>query len=211
MLVVITMSMAFTPLVAQLGQKVSTALEKYALSSPSAMIDETLDISHHVIISGFGRVGHTVARLLEAEEIPFVAIDMDSYLVAKERKGGLPVYYGDATRAHVLNALGIHRARAVIVTHNDTRVALHTIATVRELVHDIPIIARAKNIEQVQKLEKAGANLAVAEMFETSLQLGGALLKSIGIADYEVSRIIDVFRSEDYALTRHAENETAKA
>jgi monovalent cation:H+ antiporter-2, CPA2 family len=209
LLVVVTMSMAFTPLMAQLGKRISQALEKYALSRPENMIEETLDLSHHVIISGFGRVGHTVARLLEAEDIPYVGIDMDSFLVAKERKGGIPVYFGDTTRVHVLNALGIVRARAVIITHSDTRVALQTVATIRELNHDIPIIVRAKNFEQVQKLEKAGANLAVAEMFETSLQLGGALLKSIGIADFEVTRIIELFRAEDYALTRTAEQEVA--
>ena len=112
-----------------------------------------------------------------------------------------------STRVHVLNALGIGRARAVIVTHNDTRVALQTITTIRELNRDIPIIARAKNIEQVQKLEAAGANLAVAEMFEVSLQLGGALLKAVGITDLEVARILDIFRAEDYAMTRASEKE----
>jgi CPA2 family monovalent cation:H+ antiporter-2 len=169
------------------------------------MNDETLDISHHVIISGYGRVGHTVGRLLEVEQIPYVAVDMDSFLVAKERKSGIPVYYGDTTRMHVLNALGIERAQAVIITHNDTRVALQTIGVIRETFKDLPIIVRAKNIEQVRRMEQAGANLAVAEMFETSLQLSGALLKNLGIADHEISRIIDLFREEDYALTRDAE------
>lgn len=209
LLVVITISMALTPLFAQAGKKIAMALEKYAISRPESMLEETLDLSHHVIISGFGRVGHTVARLLEIENIRFVAIDMDSFLVAKERKGGIPVYYGDTTRVHVLNALGIHRARAVIITHNDTRVAQQTITTVRDLNRDIPIVTRAKNLEQVQKLEKAGANLAVAEMFEVSLQLSGALLKSLGVNEYEVSRIIDMFRAEDYMLTRSAEKDVS--
>jgi CPA2 family monovalent cation:H+ antiporter-2 len=208
LLVVITLSMALTPLIAQLGKKTALALEKHAISRPETILEETLDLSHHVIISGFGRVGHTVARLLEIENIRFVAIDMDSFLVAKERKGGVPVYYGDTTRVHVLNALGITRARAVIITHSDTRVALQTVATVRDINPDIPIIARAKNLEQVQKLEKAGANLAVAEMFETSLQLAGALLKAVGVNEYEVGRIIDMFRAEDYMLTRSAEKES---
>lgn len=202
LLVVITVSMAITPLVAHFGKKIATTLEKYAISRPETMIEETLDLSQHVIISGFGRVGHTVAQMLEAEHINYVAIDMDSFLVSRERKRGMPVYYGDTTRLHVLNALGISRARAVIVTHNDTRVALQSITTIRELNHDIPIIARAKNIDQVQKLEAAGANLAVAEMFEVSLQLGGALLKSVGITDLEVARILDIFRAEDYAMLR---------
>lgn len=209
LLVVITLSMALTPLVAQLGKNIAHTLEKYAITRPESILEETLDLSHHVIISGFGRVGHTVARLLEIENIRFVAIDIDSFLVAKERKGGVPVYYGDTTRVHVLNALGIHRARAVIITHNDTRVAQQTIMTVRDLNPDIPIITRAKNLEQVQKLEKAGADLAVAEMFETSLQLSGALLKSLGVNEYEVTRIIDMFRAEDYMLTRSAEKESA--
>ena len=207
LLVVVTVSMTLTPVVANLGKKIALALEKYAISRPETMIEETLDLSQHVIISGFGRVGHTVAQLLEVERTNYVAIDIDSLLVSKERKRGAPVYYGDTTRVHVLNALGIQRAKAIIVTHSDTRVALQTITTIRELNRDIPIIARAKNIEKVQRLEAAGANLAIAEMYEVSLQLGGALLKSIGIADQEVSRIIDIFRAEDYAITRACEKE----
>ncbi|MFW0777470.1 MAG: monovalent cation:proton antiporter-2 (CPA2) family protein [Rickettsiales bacterium] len=205
LLVVVTLSMALTPLIAEIGQRVATTLEKYSLSRPQSMLEETLDLSQHVIISGFGRVGHTVARLLEEERIPFVAIDMDSFLVAKERKHGIPVYYGDSTRMHVLNALGIARARAVVITHNDIRIALQTITVVRDVNKDIPIIVRAKNIEQVKRLEAAGANLAIAEMFETSLQLASALLKNLGVNDMEVTRIVDLFRAEDYALTRTAE------
>lgn len=207
LLVVITVSMTLTPIFANLGKKIAVALEKYAISRPESMIEETLDLRHHVLICGYGRVGHTVARLLEVEDMNYVAIDSDSFLASRERKRGTPVYYGDTTRVHVLNALGIQRARAVIVTHNDTRVALQTITTIRELNRELPIIARAKNIEQVQKLEAAGANLAVAEMFEVSLQLGGALLKAVGVKDHEISRIIDIFRAEDYAATRASESD----
>lgn len=207
LLVVVTMSMAFTPLVAHIGKKIAGTLEKHAISRPESILEETIDLRHHVIISGFGRVGHTVSKLLESENISYVAIDIDSFMVSRERKQGVPIYYGDTTRTHVLKSLAIERARAIIITHNDTRVAIQTIHTIRDLGLDIPIIARARNIEQVQKLEKAGANLAVAEMFEVSLQLGGSLLREIGISDHEISRIIDIFRAEDYALTRTAENE----
>jgi|CXWL01.1.fsa_nt_gi CPA2 family monovalent cation:H+ antiporter-2 len=207
LLVVVTMSMALTPLVAQLGKKIAITLEKHSISRPDIIVEETTDLRQHVIISGFGRVGHTVAKLLESENIPYVTIDMDSFMVARERKNGIPIYYGDTARVHVLKSLAVERARAMIITHNDTRVAIQTINAVRELNPDLPIIARARNIEQVQKLEKAGANLAVAEMFEVSLQLGGSLLKEIGISDHEISRIIDIFRAEDYALTRTAESD----
>lgn len=207
LLVVITMSMALTPLVAHLGKKIVNILEKHSISSTETMIEETIDLRQHIIISGFGRVGHTVSKLLESENICYVAIDIDSFMVARERKLGRPIYYGDTTRIHVLKSLAIERAKAIIITHNDTRIALQTIGTIRDLGLSIPIVARAKNIEQVQKLEKAGANLAVAEMFEVSLQLGGSLLREVGVSDHEISRIIEIFRAEDYALTRTAENE----
>lgn len=207
LLVVVTMSMALTPLLAQIGKRLSVVLEKQHSQRPNLMNEETIDLSHHVIICGFGRVGHTVAQLLATEDMNYVAIDMDAIAVTRERKAGVPVYYGDSARAHVLTALGIKRAQALIITHNDIRVALQTIATVRDLNPDVPIVVRAKNLEQVQKLERAGANLAVAEMFEVSLQMGGALLKSVGVADQEITRIMDIFRAEDYALTRTAEKE----
>jgi monovalent cation:H+ antiporter-2, CPA2 family len=102
--------------------------------------------------------------------------------------------------------LGLARARAVLISHGNTRVSANTVITVRDLAKDVPLIARAKNIEQVQRLEGLGATLAVAEMFEASLQLGGALMKELAIPDVEISRILETFRAEDYALTRRAEN-----
>ncbi|MEZ5690618.1 MAG: monovalent cation:proton antiporter-2 (CPA2) family protein [Rickettsiales bacterium] len=206
LLVVVTMSMALTPLVAELGKKIAYMIDKKSLAKTNFIIEETIDLQQHVIISGFGRVGHTVAKLLESENIPYVIIDIDSFTVARERKNGAPIYYGDTSRAHVLKSLAIERAKAVIITHSNTRAAIQTIQTIRDISLSLPIVARAVNIEQVIKLEKAGANLAVAEMFEVSLQLGGSLLREIGISEHEISRIIDVFRAEDYALTRSAES-----
>lgn len=205
LLVVITVSMTITPVIASFGKRMASKMEKHSTTRHDTMIEETIDLKQHIIICGYGRVGHTVAQLLEEENIGYAAIDMDSLLTSRERRRGIPVYYGDTTRVHVLKALGIARARAVIVTHNDTRVALNTIQTIRELNPELPIVARAKNIDQVKKLEAAGANLAVADMFEISLQLGAALLKSVGIADLEVNRILEIFRAEDYAITRASE------
>lgn len=205
-IVIVTFTMALTPLAAMLGKWIAARLNQSTMARSTATIsEEMLDITDHVVIAGFGRVGHTVARLLEAENIRYVAVDMNAESVNKERMNGMPVYYGDASRMHVLKAIGLERARAVIITHSDTRFARQTIQTIRELSSELPIVARAKNIEQVRRLERVGANLAVAEMFETSLQLGGALLKQLDVADHEVNRIIEMFRESDYALTRSAE------
>lgn len=205
-IVIVIVTMALTPFAAQLGKWVTSRLSHGAMARNTATIsEEMLDITDHVVIAGFGRVGHTVARLLEAENVRYVAVDMNAESVSRERLNGMPVYFGDASRMHVLKAIGLERAKAVIITHSDTRFARQTVQAIRELSPEIPIVARARNIEQVRRLERVGANLAVAEMFETSLQLGGALLKQLDVADHEINRIIELFRESDYALTRSAE------
>lgn len=201
----IVLSMVATPLLHKWGRALSKRAERKQANPRSMQVRETLDMQEHVIVCGFGRMGKLVAQLLEAEHIPYVALDMNATTVGNARAQGKLVYYGDAGRAIVLKGIGISRARAMLITHSDLRASRQTITTVRNLNRLIPIIARAKNLEQVQELEATGANLAVAEMFETSLQLGGALLKEVGIAESEISRVLEAFRAEDYALTRKAE------
>jgi CPA2 family monovalent cation:H+ antiporter-2 len=201
----IVLSMVLTPLLHKCGRMLSKRAELNHPFPRSMQVRETLDMQDHVIICGFGRMGRLVAQLLDAEHIPYVALDMDATAVGDARVQGKLVYYGDAARAIVLKGIGISRARAMLITHSDIRSSIQTITTVRGLNRLVPIIARAKNLEQVQELEASGANLAVAEMFEASLQLGGALLKEVGIAETEINRVLEAFRAEDYALTRKAE------
>lgn len=202
LMVSVTVSMGLTPLLAELGAALARNMGRRNVHEVRGAAEETRDLSHHVIISGFGRVGHTVARLLEAERIPYVALDVEAELVSQARKAGLPVHFGDASRALVLKAVGLERARAVIITHADTRISERSIRKIRNLNRDLPIIARARDYAEVRALEDAGATLAVAEMFETSLQLGSALLRDLGVAEAEISRVLDRFREDDYARVR---------
>jgi CPA2 family monovalent cation:H+ antiporter-2 len=202
LMMVVTLTMALTPFAAALGRWVTQRrdLKKQAPAEDSA--HEMMDIRNHVIILGFGRVGQTIAKLLSAEGIHYIALDMQPGTVAQAKKIGLPVYYGDGSRREVLNAIGIERASAAIVTVNEPVAAEHMVRALRNAVKALPIIARAHDLQRVLLLEAAGANVAVSEMFEASLQLGGALLKSLGIADQEILRIIEIFRDRDYALAR---------
>lgn len=207
LLVVTTATMAITPMLAEFGHRLELQFGEKDRHSLRHSLEESTDLSDHVIISGFGRVGHTVARLLEAEGVPYIALDVNPLLVRAERAKGMPIHFGDASRKLVLKAVGMERARAMVITHADASISSRTIMAARGIKTEIPIIVRARNIEQVQQLERLGANLAIAEMFETSLQLGGALLREIGIEPHEVASVLDAFRASDYALTRVAEGE----
>ena len=194
--------MALTPLMVHVGRKLSGRLKSRRKRKPEELRSEMTDIHDHVIILGFGRVGQTTAKLLSAENIDYIALDMHIGIVSKAKKMGLPVYYGDGARREVLQVIGIERASAAIVTINDAEAAEKAVHAIREASPHISIIARASDLKQVLMLEKAGANVAISEMFETSLQLGGALLKSIGIAESEISRITQIFRDSDYSMAR---------
>jgi CPA2 family monovalent cation:H+ antiporter-2 len=205
LLVVVTVTMALTPLLAELGRHACVHISGQSHLSIRHAHQDSQDMSNHVVICGFGRVGHTVARLLETEGVDHVALDTNPEIVMKERAKGNAVHYGDGSRKLVMKAVGVEHARAVIITHSDPAIAGKTIMAVRALRQDVPIIVRAKNLQQVEWLERLGANIAIAEMFETSLQLGGALLKEIGVDDAEITRVVQSFREGDYALTREAE------
>ncbi len=202
LMTIVTLSMALTPIVALLGRWASHARMADAPRSDRESLAEMRDLSDHVIIFGFGRIGQTIAKLLSAENIHYIALDMQAATVAQAKKIGLAVYYGDGARREVLHAIGIERASAAIVTVNDVTAAEAAVYAIRAASPHLPIIARARDLNSVLALEAAGATVAVSEMFETSLQLGGALLRALGVVEHEIVRITEIFRDRDYALAR---------
>jgi len=200
--IVVAVSMALTPFAATLARRLTLRIEHIKRRKAEDAIEETTDMRDHIIILGFGRVGQTIAKLLSAEGMNYIALDMQIATVSKARKIGLPVYYGDGSRSTMLHAIGVERAAAAIVTVNESFAAEASVRALRASAPNLPIIARGHDLKRVTRLEAAGANVAISEMFETSLQLGGALLKSIGVGDQEITRIVQLFRDHDYALAR---------
>jgi monovalent cation:H+ antiporter-2, CPA2 family len=144
--------------------------------------DTTPDTGPRVIVAGFGRVGQTVAALLEAHRVPYVAIDRDPDRVARQRKHGKPIYYGDMTRTELLRHLDLDTARALVVTLDDPPVAEALVATARAERASLVIVARARDAEHAARLYRAGATDAVPETIEASLQLAEAVLVDVGVA-----------------------------
>jgi monovalent cation:H+ antiporter-2, CPA2 family len=117
MLAVVALSMALTPFLMTAGRRLAVVLTpKMELAELRRTEADARDFKGHVIIAGFGRVGQTVARLLEAQRLPYMAFDLEPSRIAEGRARGLPIYYGDASRAEVLKAAGVNRARAAVVT-----------------------------------------------------------------------------------------------
>jgi CPA2 family monovalent cation:H+ antiporter-2 len=194
---VVGLSMAATPLLFAAKRGVSRRLEPDA--GERALAEDAERLHGHVIIAGFGRVGRTLARLLESRGTAYLALDLDPEHVAEAARRELPVYFGDASRAGVLQAAGIERAQALVVTIDEPASARRTVHVARSLAPDLPLVARARDIGQCEKLALAGASAVVPEVVEGSLQLGAALLRQLGGSPDDVEQLLGEFRREAYA------------
>jgi CPA2 family monovalent cation:H+ antiporter-2 len=91
----------------------------------------SIDLGEHVVICGYGRTGGRIAEFLAIESIPFIALDVDPQRIADARAEGINVVFGNADRREVLQAAGIARARAVVVTYPDAHSAERVVRIVR--------------------------------------------------------------------------------
>jgi CPA2 family monovalent cation:H+ antiporter-2 len=97
---------------------------------------------NHIIICGYGRSGQSLAHVLEAEEVPFVALDLDADRVREAASAGESVVLGDATRRETLLAAGLHRASVLVITYDDTPSAVRLLKVARTLAPQLPVVVR---------------------------------------------------------------------
>ena len=163
---------------------------------------QTMARQEHVIICGFGRSGQNLARLLEQEDIPFIALDSDPQRVREAAADGSSVVYGDAGRRETLIASGLPKARALVVTFANTPTALKILHHAHQLRPELPVIVRTVDDSELDPLIKAGATEVVPEVLEGSLMLASHSLLLLGVPLNRVLSRIRVIREERYSLFR---------
>lgn len=159
------------------------------------------DKKPEVIICGFGRVGQTIARMLESQKIPYAAIDMNVDQVVLGRAEGFNVFYGDTTKTAVLSEIGLapRRVRAVIIALDNAAISKRTVRAVREVAPNARIFARARNMSEASILQKEGAKLALPETIESSFMLGEQVLANLGVNQNEINVLMSRLRGDNYS------------
>jgi len=174
----------------------------------------TMARQDHILICGFGRSGQNLARLLEREDIAFLAIDADPQRVREAAADGGNVVYGDSGRREVLIAAGLMKARALAITFADTALALKILHHVEMLRPELPVIVRTIDDSDIERLLKAGAAEVVPEVQEGSLMLASHALLLVGVPLQRVLTRIRAIREERYSLFRgffHGTSDAADA
>ena len=163
---------------------------------------KSIAVAEHVIICGFGRCGQNMARILEQQNIPYVALDLDPDRVQRATNAGHSVVFGDASRVQTLVAAGIARASAVTITYLDTANAFRVLSAVRSISPTLPVIVRTQDDHDLNALQAAGATEVVPEAIEGSILLAVHALAIMGMPLKKVIDIVQEQRAARYQLLR---------
>ena len=163
---------------------------------------QSIETDKHVVILGYGRNGQRLARLLDAEGVRYIALDLDPERVRDAALAGDTVVFADCSRREALVAAGISRAAAVVVTFADASAAVRVLANIHALNPAVPVIVRARDEAEIERLHAAGASEVVPEALESGLMLASHTLVWIGIPLSRVMRRLRTVRDEHYGLLR---------
>lgn len=206
-LAAVLISMALAPLAIRYnGIIAAKLLPKASLLSIKSQQDQIANtargLSSHVIICGYGRVGQNVARILEGEGIPYLALDLDPLLVHNAVTAREPVTFGDAADLDLLKAARISSAAALVISVDDVKVALKILGQVRQISRDLPILVRSPDDSNLDLLQSAGATEVIPETLESSLMLSSHLLLILRIPVSRILSKIQEIRRSRYELLR---------
>lgn len=202
MMMVITVTMAMTPLLAILGQFIVNRQEPEIMSEEDYIERETSDIAGHVIIIGFGNTGKVLANILISEYIYYVAIDINQTLVTKEKENGYTVYRGDATKIDIFQHIGIERASNVVIALPNMITAKKVASLIKANYPDLRITAKSYDLEDSSELTKSGIDDIVPENYEVSIMLASSVMYAAGFSDAEVESTQDRLRFSGYKIIR---------
>jgi len=159
-------------------------------------------LTDHVIIAGYGLNGRNLAAALRSIQAPYLIVELNAQTVQQARTRGEPAFYGDATREEILRALGVERARMLVVAISDPTATRRMVRVARTFNPSIHIIARTRYVAEIPELTRLGADIVIPEEFETSIEIFARVLSHYRVPRAEIDGLIDQIRASQYAALR---------
>ncbi|MCK1616266.1 cation:proton antiporter [Bradyrhizobium sp. 159] len=174
-------TMALTPFLGMLGRRLAAKLGGERTLDPELTVRPPGDRAQAIVV-GYGRVGKVVCSLLTSHGLNYIAVDNEAVAVARDRRDGHKVYFGDATEPGFLEACGLMQTTGVIITIQSRPAIDAVVERIRAVRPDVLIVSRARDADHARHLYAIGATDAVPETIEASLQLSEAALIGLGVA-----------------------------
>ena len=155
-------------------------------------------LEDHVIIVGYGLNGRNLARALRSSGIRHVILDQHGGVVREAREDGEHILFGDGTNPEVLERVGIHRARVIVLCIAAPDVERRGVAVARGLNRKIHIVVRTRYVRAIDELRELGADEVVPEEFETSLEIFSRVLRRYGVPTSTIRAEVESVRKDHY-------------
>jgi monovalent cation:H+ antiporter-2, CPA2 family len=155
-----------------------------------------------VVMVGYGLNGQNLARVLKATGIGFSIVEMNPALASAARADGWRVILADATRLSILLQAGLANARALVVAIHYQPATRRIVAQARAERPDLFILARTRNVAELDVLHRLGAQQVIPEEFETSIEIFAHVLHHFGIADNVIEAQVAMIRAGHYGMLR---------
>ena len=192
---VVGLSMAVTPFLASIGKKIEHSHNKKKYNKLKEA--DIPNAENKVIIAGFGRVGKTVAKILDKENVSYIAIDYDASLVSTHFKKKTPIYFGNIFNMDLLKSIEVDQSTTIVLALSDHKLLNKSVKTLKHHFPDTTLIVRAVDMEHAQKIKNLGAEIIVPEMQELGLQMSKRLLNVIGQDEETINKTIALFREKE--------------
>jgi CPA2 family monovalent cation:H+ antiporter-2 len=203
-------TMILTPLFSRISQTIMANSRLFALIKKFGTRSHTIELrtksevtQDHVIICGFGITGQNIAKILKANTIPYLVLELNAHTMRNQKMKGQPIFYGDCTDASILLHAGILKARVILIALSDPVATRAAVKTARSLNSDIVILARNKYLAEIDELCNLGATEVISEEFESSIELLARILRVYHLPRQVVAQEIKSIRDERYRIFRH--------
>ena len=183
-----------------LESKVGNMIQRKTAKSNNYEDINVDDLKNHLVIIGYGVNGSNLAKAAIYSHIPFVAVELNAETVQKEKQKGIPIIYGDATQDHILEALHLHKARAVVVAISDKTATKTVIKNVREVSQSIYLLVRTRYVAEITEIKAMGADEVIPEEFETSIEIFSRILHNFLVPVGDIETFVEKIRSDNYDL-----------
>jgi CPA2 family monovalent cation:H+ antiporter-2 len=167
---------------------------------PDGGDEDAEQLDDHVIIVGYGVNGRNLARVLAGTGVAYVILEQNVDTVRQAREELQPILFGDATRAEVLERVGIARARSIVFAISSPSDELRGVAVARRLSPTVHIIVRTRYVGAMEDLRRVGASEVVPEEFETSIEIFSRVLRHFEIPSNVIAREVQAARAELYGM-----------
>jgi monovalent cation:proton antiporter-2 (CPA2) family protein len=194
-MLVVTLSMVASPLLFALEER--WLAPRFERRHPERDFDPIGGTPTPVIISGFGRMGQIVGRILRLRRIRYTALDNHVEQIDLVRRFGNKAYYGDPTRLDVLRSAGAGDAKVIVVALEGIADSLKVVEHVKRHFPNLAIVARARNRHHAHLLMDHGVTHIVRETFYSSLRLTQQVLEELGVDTEDAKRTTGVFEEHD--------------